>query len=249
MKYTKLKFKSSSTKPHDFIGSKIRGVLGYALKEEVCINPSFKCENCFALKDCIFYKFYEQKNITHKYRLDFELRSDKFEFAFLLFGDAIKHKDEIKTALLKSLKEYQDVVCEEESLIFASNDYSSIVKLEFLTPLRMKKDNKFVKDSIDLIDILVSINRRYYELTGEDFERLNVSKDYNIITKHLNYKELTRKSNTQKTKMNLGGVMGDMVITNIDKKSYELLKLGEIIGVGKSTVFGLGKIRVEGFNG
>jgi CRISPR/Cas system endoribonuclease Cas6 (RAMP superfamily) len=31
----------------------------------------------------------------------------------------------------------------------------------------------------------------------------------------------------------------------IDKKSYKLLKLGEIIGVGKQTVMGLGRIEVE----
>ena len=30
----------------------------------------------------------------------------------------------------------------------------------------------------------------------------------------------------------------------IDKRSYELLKLGEIIGVGKQTVMGLGRIEV-----
>ncbi len=39
--------------------------------------------------------------------------------------------------------------------------------------------------------------------------------------------------------------MGEMIISNIDKKSYQLLKTGEIIGVGKQTVFGLGKIKVE----
>ena len=39
--------------------------------------------------------------------------------------------------------------------------------------------------------------------------------------------------------------MGEMIISNIDKKTFELLKLGELIGVGKSTVFGLGKIKIE----
>jgi CRISPR/Cas system endoribonuclease Cas6 (RAMP superfamily) len=45
--------------------------------------------------------------------------------------------------------------------------------------------------------------------------------------------------------MNLGGLMGEILINNADKEIYRLLKLGEVIGVGKSTVFGLGKIKVE----
>jgi CRISPR/Cas system endoribonuclease Cas6 (RAMP superfamily) len=47
--------------------------------------------------------------------------------------------------------------------------------------------------------------------------------------------------------MNMDGVMGELVLNNIDEKSYNLLKLGEIIGVGKQTVLGLGKIEVEEF--
>jgi len=36
-----------------------------------------------------------------------------------------------------------------------------------------------------------------------------------------------------------------MAIWDLDKRSYELLKLGEIIGVGKQTVMGLGRVEVE----
>lgn len=46
--------------------------------------------------------------------------------------------------------------------------------------------------------------------------------------------------------MNLGGLMGEFWISNLDEKSYQLLKLGELIGVGKQTVFGLGKINIKG---
>ena len=44
--------------------------------------------------------------------------------------------------------------------------------------------------------------------------------------------------------MQFGGVMGEMWISDIDEESFNLLKLGEIIGVGKQTVFGLGKISI-----
>jgi CRISPR/Cas system endoribonuclease Cas6 (RAMP superfamily) len=36
-----------------------------------------------------------------------------------------------------------------------------------------------------------------------------------------------------------------MIISNLNQEVYDLLKIGEVIGVGKSTVFGLGKIKIE----
>lgn len=48
--------------------------------------------------------------------------------------------------------------------------------------------------------------------------------------------------------MNLGGIMGHIKIKNLNKESYEVLKLGELLGVGKQTVFGLGRIEVEEIN-
>ncbi|NOX15681.1 MAG: CRISPR system precrRNA processing endoribonuclease RAMP protein Cas6, partial [Epsilonproteobacteria bacterium] len=68
---------------------------------------------------------------------------------------------------------------------------------------------------------------------------------YEIVEFKVYFKELTRLSNRQKTKMQIGGIMGEIKYKNLDKKSYELLKLGEIIGIGKQCVFGLGKIKVE----
>ena len=245
MKYKKLTFKSSSKKPHDFIGSKIRGALGYTLKSEVCINPSFECKDCFALKDCPFYKMYEQNNITHKYRFDFVLDDERFEFSLLLFDNFTKYSQSITIALLKSLSEFKDLSVVEENLEFNISDYSSIVKLDFLTPLRIKSNNTIAKSDIDFIQILSSINKRYYDIKEQEYQKLNISKEYKIIFSHLTYKQLIRQSNRQKRKMDLGGLMGDIIINNIDKKSYELLKLGEIIGVGKNTVFGLGNIKVE----
>ena len=66
-----------------------------------------------------------------------------------------------------------------------------------------------------------------------------------IVEKNLKFIELTRYSNRQKTKMQLGGIIGEMKIVNLNKECYEVLKLGEILGVGKSCAFGLGKIVVE----
>jgi CRISPR/Cas system endoribonuclease Cas6 (RAMP superfamily) len=44
--------------------------------------------------------------------------------------------------------------------------------------------------------------------------------------------------------MQLGGLLGSLNYKSIDEKSYMMLKLGEILGIGKQTVFGLGEIKV-----
>ena len=46
--------------------------------------------------------------------------------------------------------------------------------------------------------------------------------------------------------MQFGGLMGEMWISKLDEESFKLLKLGELIGVRKQTVFGLGKISIGG---
>lgn len=247
MTYTKLTFNiKSAPKPYLFIGSKMRGILGYTLKEEVCINPTLKCEGCFAAKECVFYDMYEKQNATHRYRLDFKLDSKKYKFSILLFGSLQTYSRTIEKAMLKALGEYDEIDSKEKgkSLKIQEND-TNIVKLTFMTPLRIKKQNLFARDDIDLIDILRSIYRRDRDLRGESFEPLKMEERFKVVTKHFHYKELTRRSNKQQTKMNMGGLMGEMVISGVDKEVYDLLKLGEVIGVGKATVFGLGKIKLE----
>jgi len=245
MIYTKQTYNVKVKKPYLFIGSKIRGILGYALKDEVCINPTLICKNCFASRECIFYKFYEQENIVHNYRLDFKLDSDKYKFSLFLFGDTQKHKNSISRAIIKSLKEYKQVAFKEKRKTLKSKKHSKIIRLEFLTPLRIKKQNKFATKDIELLDILLSIYKRNLELQKLPYSKIYIKKDYKIVSKNLRYQALTRRSNKQNTKMNLGGLMGEIVLMDISKEVYDLLKLGEVIGVGKSTVFGLGKIKVE----
>jgi len=45
--------------------------------------------------------------------------------------------------------------------------------------------------------------------------------------------------------MNIGGMAGEIELKGLNKECYDVLKVGELIGVGKQTVFGLGKIEVQ----
>ncbi|WP_200762293.1 hypothetical protein [Nitrosophilus alvini] len=47
---TEVESEKKEYKPPRFIGSMVRGTMGVALKRVVCINPSYDCEECFAIK-------------------------------------------------------------------------------------------------------------------------------------------------------------------------------------------------------
>jgi len=245
MLYIQQRYKISTKKPYLFIGSKLRGVLGYALKDEVCINPSFKCEGCFAISECAFYQMYEKQNSTHNYRFNFKLYENKYKFSLLLFGELQKHKDVVSKAMISALKEYKDIKFKEKiKELKVKKNVPKKLKIIFETPLRIKKNNRFATRNIDLLDILLSIHRRYLELQNKSYKKIDIDTKYKV-EKKLHFEDLVRRSNKQNTKMNMGGLMGELIVENISKESYRLLKIGEIIGVGKNCVFGLGKIKVE----
>ena len=266
LNYSVINVKSNFFMPYDFIGSSIRGVLGVALKKVVCINPSYKCDDCFAKENCVYYDFYE--NNFAKFRLKINL-SSKLEFKIILFEESIKEAPFIISAIYKALKEigitkkrikinnfiilYNNEIIydkkfknfENKALKFEVNEYKKDFVLKLNTPLRIKENNKFVRNNIKLETILRSINHRYHKLKNQPIEKFSFNLSCEEIYKNLYFKELTRYSNRQKTKMNIGGIVGELIYKNVDKNSYKLLKLGEIIGVGKQVTFGLGDIKIE----
>ncbi|MCT7606847.1 CRISPR system precrRNA processing endoribonuclease RAMP protein Cas6 [Aliarcobacter butzleri] len=262
MNYTKLSLIiKSKQKPPYFIGSQIRGAFGYALKNIVKQQD---------LDENIYNKFFEQKDVTHKYRFDIRLGLQSYEFSFYLFDDACDevyncisafHELFTKVGLGKNNNTYEEfeiyvnkkIVYKNGNLEFF-DDYTkkykeSKYKKEFIlrleTPLRIKKDGKYIiDDSLELESIINSIYQRNLALQNKDFEKLPFKPRFEIKSKDIYFNDIKRFSSVQNTSMQLGGVMGEMWISNLDEQSFMLLKLGELIGVGKQTVFGLGKISV-----
>ncbi len=272
IKYCKIDIKvKSQDKPPYFIGSQLRGAFGYALKKVTCINPSFRCEECFAKESCLYYEFYEEKNKPHKYRFDFELGKKIYDFTLYLFNDATTKLPYVLSALhmmltknglgveRKTYKEFDifmdnklinansNLKIPKESIkIFQIDKICQNITIQFKTPLRLKKNNRFIRDdNIELKDIVNSIYQRQMQLQGDGYKKFPYSIEGQITHKELHYKELTRMSNRQKSTMNLGGLLGSIEVKNINKEAYEVLKVGELIGAGKQCVFGLGKIEVK----
>ncbi len=270
MKYVKISVIIEKAIPPFFLGSQLRGAFGYAIKRVVCINPSFKCDECFAKENCLYYQFYEEKNVYHKYRFDYELGKSYYDFSIYLFGDTISKLPYVISALYqmitkigfgKDRKTYTKFdMFVNDSSIFKDNEitlpknyekefridtFSPNILVRFVTPLRMKKNNSFIRSKeLELKDLIDSICKRESKLQDKELKKLEFKPKGEIIKRDIKFLDLSRYSNRQKTKLRIGGLVGEVEIKDIDEKSYKLLKLGEIVGIGKQTAFGLGKIKV-----
>jgi CRISPR-associated endoribonuclease Cas6 len=250
-----------------FVGSMIRGALGVNLKDVVCVNPSFECEKCFAKDNCLYYEFYEEKNQFHNYALDYRIGRKKLKFGLKLFNDSIDkypyilsaiEKMVTKKGLGKDRKTTQNITIEANDTLIYDKEFKKVeispksvvvdkscqvAKLKLVTPLRIKKNGKFVvDDSLSIRDILISIvkKKKHFSNIDEKIEEFPT-----VVMKNIKHIDLSRYSNRQKTKMKVGGVVGEMVLSNISPQVFALLKYGEITGVGKLNSFGLGKIEME----
>ena len=274
MRYHHIAIKlSSKYSPPYFIGSQLRGAFGHALKKVTCINPSYQCTNCFGAKSCLYHSFYEQENIQHKYRFDIELGSLSYDFGLYLYSDACDKLPYILSSLHIALSEnglgkdrvvFDNITIQVNGITiyedgsfsntlddikpqkFQPDNYHPNIKLKLLTPLRIKKSNQLEYNKINIEHILRSIYQRYKQIFEDTVVySLDYKPTYITSVKVFEYKPLYRKSIRQGKRLVMDGVLGEIAVLGIDQKSYELLKLGEIIGVGKQTTFGMGKIKIE----
>jgi len=256
--------------PHPFIGSTLRGAFGVSLKKVVCINPSYTCEGCFAKENCLYYDFYEAKNKAHQYRFDFKLNPKNYDFSLYLFEKASDKLPYVVSAIHKMLTEQglgvkrdkytiQNIACNGTTIYkegafdlsnttpqrFTPKEIGTKIALHYITPLRTKYKGKLLSSTPPLETLIYSIHNRLCELTNMPKTRLTFTPSYKELQTSVRFTDQTRRSNRQKTKLQIGGITGDTVYDNIDEKSLIYLQLGELIGVGKQTVFGMGKIFIE----
>jgi len=126
--------------------------------------------------------------------------------------------------------------------------------VELLTPLRVKERGRFVNE-LDLRSLLLALWRRseilarYYGGASPAADEgpaalFALAEAARVVKSETTWKEWTRYSNRQGTKMQLGGVVGRLVLEGDLEPLAPWLAWGERFHVGKATSFGLGKIRV-----
>lgn len=130
---------------------------------------------------------------------------------------------------------------------------SSPLTIQLLTPLRLKTDNKligprefraelFLKAAYRRITLLAKTSNCH--LATEWFDRVDTSlKNIEMTDLCLHWQDWVRYSSRQKTKMNLGGLVGSFKLKGELAPAWPILYLSQWVHVGKSTAFGLGKIQ------
>jgi CRISPR/Cas system endoribonuclease Cas6 (RAMP superfamily) len=132
-------------------------------------------------------------------------------------------------------------------------EISNRVKMRFDTPLRIKHNNIFMRSFL-FDPIILSLYRRLVYL-NEHFNnselklsQYEINDQIVISSSQFKWEERPRKSLVKDQVMSLGGLLGEVELSNVDPYTYQLLKLGEIVQVGKQTSFGLGKYTMEDLN-
>jgi len=160
---------------------------------------------------------------------------------------------------LKALNNYymmQDFIMQDFMEFDDASKYS--VSLKFITPTRIVFNEKLVSElkfHIYIRNVLRRISNLNFFHCGSTEEDKNaepeldfnyyIEKSLEIGSKgSLKWYSFDRYSNRQKTHMKLSGFMGDIIFEKVPSEFFWIIKLGELIHVGKNTTFGHGKYSI-----
>ncbi len=126
------------------------------------------------------------------------------------------------------------------------------LRLHFITTTAIKVDGRVAKE-IDFVQLLKAIQRRLKSLNfyhsngnnGVDGFDMDAAKKIEIVASKIEDMEWQRYSNRQKTKISLDGFSGTMELRGNLTPCFPLLKKGELLHVGRGTVYGMGKYLIE----
>lgn len=267
IKYLTIGVNGISIKPtHAFIGSTIRGIFGRGLRQVACPYIDASCDSCRYFDKCIYAEFFENICKSPKFILDIDFNSNSFDFKILLFENAVSYLTHIIIAIEnmrqiglgisrqkfyfknltindKTISPQESINSSDHTLVFSPSFSAGDYKITALTPIRIKQKNGLVRSKLDFKSFIRQIAMRFGELTDANIDKFEVK--FDEFEQNFKFYSFERYSNRQKTKMEFGGLMGEMKVCGLDENSARFLELATLINVGKSTAFGLGKIKVE----
>ena len=138
-----------------------------------------------------------------------------------------------------------------------SDDTGDELTIKFITPTRVKYNGTLVS-IIEFHHLIRSLIHRItfisehwcdYRIEYDWKNLIKEAEDVKIKKWKTKWFELARYSSRQKTKMNMGGIVGEITYKGNIKEFFPLIKLGSYLHTGKNTTFGLGKYDITCENG
>ena len=141
------------------------------------------------------------------------------------------------------------------SLISTDGKLEPPVTIKFLTPTRLKFRNQYSMDFTFRM-LVFKMLRRVLEIAHfhvpdaepdwEFHSLLEEADKVQIVKRNLSWEDWRRYSNRQQSEMEMGGFVGEIVVDGELEPFSKLLRVSEVIHVGKGAGFGLGKIVCSG---
>jgi len=176
----------------------------------------------------------------------------KFQLLSVLNIDAQGDFREVFDAKTDVLKLQYEKITENE-ILSKPFPKSKRLELEFVSPLRIQKLGKIIKRKEELTAEIfyeamfrrvLSVSHLFCEGKVPQEKNKEIS-PVRIVENSLQYKNIMRYSNRQKQKMEFGGFLGRIKFEGELGEFSQLAHLTEYLHLGKNTVFGLGKFRIE----
>ncbi|MBL8149867.1 MAG: CRISPR system precrRNA processing endoribonuclease RAMP protein Cas6 [Blastocatellia bacterium] len=128
------------------------------------------------------------------------------------------------------------------------------IKLKFLTPSRIRVDGDLqteltfqllVRNLLRRLSMLFAVHaEKPLELNFKQL--IELASGAVVAESNLKWLDLERYSNRQKTKMKIGGFVGEIAFSGEAIETFlPLIIAGEILGIGTGTTFGLGHYQIE----
>ena len=129
---------------------------------------------------------------------------------------------------------------------------SQRISLQWLTPLRLQQQGRLLTngkqfDASILVRAALRRQLQWNQLSGQATQPaepfLQAAMQCVLDAGQLQWHEISRYSNTQSQKLPLGGLIGTALLTGPAgalQTLQPLLQIGELLHIGKATVFGLG---------
>ena len=131
------------------------------------------------------------------------------------------------------------------------------VTIRFLTPARMKSRGKLLTpETFDFRVFISQLHNRLFNLALFHGEKVGLDRRWKeeveplldgvqVAERDLHWYEWERYSGRQETRMKMGGIVGTVAFQGEIAPLWPLIRMGEVLHVGKASSFGLGQYVIE----